>query len=203
MDRMIPFESIFMKAMDQSRAIDSNVQVPFHPGLYIDQSQPEGNVGRSQAMNTEYLDLGARDSMRRRNLDGMHGGEGGAVRAMPYYTPGSGKGYTYPSEPEQATETMNLSPVHVEGTNTEQAATQQGGMDEQRNAIEHVAQYGDIPQLLAALKAMASMEPGQQGNPVFQLDDIYKKSSALGGIPGTVAQYPKAGGMTRETEYFF
>ena len=47
------------------------------------------------------------------------------------------------------------------------------------------------------------MEPGGQGNPVFQLDAAYKQSSALGGLPGTVAQYPTAGGMTRETEYFF
>ena len=76
----------------------------------------------------------------------------------------------------------------------------QGGTDEQQNAIEQVAQYGDIPQLLEALKAMASMEPGQ-GNPVFQLDAAYKGSSALGGLPGTVAQYPTAGGMTRETDY--
>lgn len=189
MDRMIPFESIFMKAMDQSRAIDSNVKVPFHPGLYIDQSQPEGNVGRSQAMNTEYLDLGARDSMTGMNLGGMQGGEGGAARSMPYYVPGSGEGYTFQETPVAQP--------------SEPPAMQQGGVDEQQQAIKQVAQYGDIPQLLAALKAMASMEPGQQGNPVFQLDDIYKKSSALGGIPGTVAQYPKAGGMTRETEYFF
>ena len=76
----------------------------------------------------------------------------------------------------------------------------QGGVDEQQNAIEQVAQYGDIPKLLEALKAMASMEPGQ-GNPVFQLDAAYKGSSALGGLPGTVAQYPTAGGMTRETDY--
>lgn len=79
-----------------------------------------------------------------------------------------------------------------------------GGVDEQQKAaVEQVAQNGTIEQLLEALKAMASMEPGGQGNPVFQLDAEYKQSSALGGIPGTVAQYPKAGGMTRETEYFF
>ena len=202
MGTMIPYDSIFMKAMDQSKAIDSNVKPPFHPGLYVSTPQPEGNVGRAQAMNTEYFDLGARDAMAERNLGGMLGGEGGAVRSMPFYTPGSGEGYTFPSEPEQATETMNLSPVQVGGMNTEQPAPQQGGMDEQKNAIEQVAQYGDIPQLLEALKAMASMEPGQ-GNPVFQLDAAYKQSSALGGLPGTVAQYPTAGGMTRETEYFF
>ena len=88
---------------------------------------------------------------------------------------------------------------------TEQPVMQQeqsqGGVDEQRQAIEQVAQNGTIEQLLEALKDMASMEPGQQGNPVFQLDAAYKQSSALGGLPGTVAQYPTAGGMTRETEY--
>lgn len=68
--------------------------------------------------------------------------------------------------------------------------------------IEAVANgNGTIEQLLAALQDMASMQPGEQGNPVFQLDAMYKNSDAMTGIPGTVAQYPTAGGMTRETDY--
>lgn len=181
MDRMIPFESIFMKAMDQSNAIDSNVQVPFKPEPAITNPGENGRGGR-------------------------------------YYVPGSGS-YQSPSGfslegpvgyvpdgmriPEKTYDMDVAASVPAVEQPSEPPAMQQGGVDEQQRAIEQVAQYGDIPQLLAALKAMASMEPGQQGNPVFQLDDIYKKSSALGGIPGTVAQYPKAGGMTRETEYFF
>lgn len=164
---------------------------------YSETPLESGNPGPVAAMNTEYQDLDARYNLGQRQ-NGMLGGEGGVQRS---YVPETDMfrsalipGTTY--EPEQPTAKQ---PADAPA----QAQEQQGGTDEQRNAIEQVAKYGNIPQLLEALKAMASMEPGQQGNPVFQLDDIYKKSSALGGIPGTVAQYPKAGGMTRETEYFF
>jgi hypothetical protein len=75
--------------------------------------------------------------------------------------------------------------------------SQDAGIEQQKAEVEQVAQYGDIPQLLDALRKMASMEPGQGGNPVFQLDEMYKNSSATQGIPGTVAQYPTAGGITR------
>jgi hypothetical protein len=78
---------------------------------------------------------------------------------------------------------------------------QNSGLEEKEQQIEQVAQNGTIEQLLAALRDMASMQPGEHGNPVFQLDAMYKGSSALGGLPGTVAQYPTAGGMTRETDF--
>lgn len=192
MGTMIPLDSVFMKAMAQSRAMDSNVTPPFHPGLYKYGSQPEGDPGRVQAMNTEYMNLGARDAMLG-NQQGMMGGEGGAARAMPMYAPGSGDGYTFPAE---TVPQMNL------GEPSQQQAPQQdAGIEKQKEQVEQVAQYGDIPQLLDALRKMASMEPGQGGNPVFQLDEMYKNSSATQGIPGTVAQYPTAGGITRETDY--
>lgn len=192
MGTMIPLDSVFMKAMAQSRAMDSNVTPPFHPGLYKYVSQPEGDPGRVQAMNTEYMNLGARDAMLA-NSQGMLGGEGGAARAMPMYAPGSGDGYTFPAE---TVPQMNLGEP-----SQPQAPQQDAGIEQQKEEVEQVAQYGDIPQLLDALRKMASMEPGQGGNPVFQLDDMYKKSSATQGIPGTVAQYPTAGGITRETDY--
>ena len=72
--------------------------------------------------------------------------------------------------------------------------------DVQRQKVERMAN-GTIPQLLEALRMMASMEPGAPSNPVFQLDAQYKNSDAMTGIPGTVAQYPTAGGITRETDF--
>ena len=75
-------------------------------------------------------------------------------------------------------------------------------VEEEKALIENVVQGGTIQQLLDALRMMATMQPGQGGNPVFQLDAMYKESSALGGIPGTPAQYPSAGGVTRETEFY-
>ena len=75
-------------------------------------------------------------------------------------------------------------------------------VEEEKALIENVVQGGTIQQLLEALRMMATMQPGQGGNPVFQLDAMYKESSALGGIPGTPAQYPSAGGVTRETEFY-
>ena len=123
----------------------------------------------------------------------MMGGEGGAARAMPMYAPGSGEGYTFPAE---TVPQMNLGEP-----SQPQAPQQDAGIEKQNAEVEQVAQYGDIPQLLDALRKMASMEPGQGGNPVFQLDEMYKNSSATQGIPGTVAQYPTAGGITRETDY--
>ena len=74
--------------------------------------------------------------------------------------------------------------------------------DAERQKVEQLAN-GTIQQLLEALRMMASMEPGAPSNPVFQLDAQYKNSDAMRGIPGTVAQYPTAGGITRETEYRF
>lgn len=116
------------------------------------------------------------------------GGEGGEYRS---YVPAQdmtdihGRGEVPPttfgdSAPEQA----------HEGTDT----------DAQRQKVEQMAN-GTIPQLLEALRMMASMEPGAPSNPVFQLDAKYKDSNAMTGIPGTVAQYPTAGGITRETDF--
>ena len=76
------------------------------------------------------------------------------------------------------------------------------GVEEEKALIENMVQSGTIQQLLEALRTMATMQPGQGGNPVFNLDAAYKESSALGGIPGTPAQYPSAGGVTRETEFY-
>ena len=171
MAQMIPYDSIFMKAMDQSRAIDSNVKVPF-------------------ATEPSVLNLGEMGEGRRSYVPGT-----GSYPTPTGFTLDGPVGYVPQSMPEKTYDmdtAINGAPI--------EPAIQNGGTDEQQNAIEQVAQYGDIPQLLEALKAMASMEPGQ-GNPVFQLDAAYKGSSALGGLPGTVAQYPTAGGMTRETDY--
>lgn len=183
MGTMIPYDSIFMKAMDQSRAIDSNVKVPF-------------------ATEPSVLNLGEMGEGRRSYVPGA-----GSYPTPTGFTLDGPVGYVPQSMPnERMPEKTYDMDIAINGALREpvqnEPAPQQGGMDEQQNAIEQVAQYGDIPQLLEALKAMASMEPGQ-GNPVFQLDAAYKQSSALGGLPGTVAQYPTAGGMTRETEYFF
>lgn len=144
-----------------------------------------GNPGPVAAMNTEYQDLDARY-----NLGQSQGGEGGAQRS---YVPAQDSfniaqvpETTYGNE-EPAQEPQQ---VHTENVEAQQAQ------------IEAVANgNGTIEQLLEALRMMASMRPGDQVNPVFQLDAMYKNSDAMTGIPDTVAQYPTAGGMTRETYY--
>ena len=146
-----------------------------------------GNPGPVAAMNTEYQDLNARY-----NLGQSQGGEGGAQRS---YVP--------------MPDALNLALVPETTYGNEQPAPapepkQEAGdnLDAQKAQVEAVANgNGTIDQLLAALEEMASMQPGGQGNPVFQLDAIYKQSSPLNGIPGTVAQYPTAGMTTRETDY--
>ena len=150
------------------------------------ETQPEpGNPGPVAAMNTEYQDLDARY-----NLGQGQGGEGGAQRS---YVP--------------AQDAVNLAKVPETTYGNEQPAqepqqTPTENVEAQQAQIEAVANgNGTIEQLLEALRQMASMQPGEQGNPVFQLDAMYKNSDAMTGIPGTVAQYPTAGGMTRETDY--
>lgn len=150
------------------------------------ETQPEpGNPGPVAAMNTEYQDLDARY-----NLGQGQGGEGGAQRS---YVP--------------AQDAVNLAQVPGTTYVNEQPAQEQQqapteNVEAQQAQIEAVANgNGTIEQLLEALRQMASMQPGEQGNPVFQLDAMYKNSDAMTGIPGTVAQYPTAGGMTRETDY--
>lgn len=144
-----------------------------------------GNPGPVAAMNTEYQDLDARY-----NLGQGQGGEGGAQRS---YVP--------------AQDAVNLAQVPGTTYVNEQPAqepqqTPTENVEAQQAQIEAVANgNGTIEQLLEALRQMASMQPGEQGNPVFQLDAMYKNSDAMTGIPGTVAQYPTAGGMTRETDY--
>ncbi len=154
------------------------------------ETQPEpGNPGPVAAMNTEYQDLDARYNLGQRQ-DGMLGGEGGAQRS---YVP--------------AQDAVNLAQVPGTTYGSEQPAQEPqqaptGNVEAQQAQIEAVANgNGTIEQLLEALRQMASMQPGDQGNPVFQLDAMYKNSDAMTGIPGTVAQYPTAGGMTRETDY--
>jgi len=152
------------------------------------ETQPEpGNPGPVSAMNTEYQDLNARYNLGQRQ-NGMLGGEGGAQRS---YVP--------------MPDALNLARVPETTYEPEQPVAPQGteeNLDAQKAQVEAVANVsGTIEQLLAALQAMASMQPGDQGNPVFQLDARYKNSDAMTGIPGTVAQYPTAGGMTRETDY--
>lgn len=138
-----------------------------------------GNPGPVAAMNTEYQDLDARYNLGQRQ-DGMLGGEGGSQRS---YVP--------------AQDAVNL--AQVPGTTY---VNEQPAQEPQQAQNEAVANgNGTIDQLLEALRLMASMRPGEQGNPVFQLDAMYKNSDAMTGIPGTVAQYPTAGGMTRETDY--
>lgn len=156
---------------------------------YSDVPLEPGNPGPVAAMNTEYQDLDARYNLGQRQ-DGMLGGEGGAQRS---YVP--------------AQDAVNLAQVPGTTYGSEQPAQEPqqaptGNVEAQQAQIEAVANgNGTIEQLLAALQAMASMQPGDQGNPVFQLDAMYKNSDAMTGIPGTVAQYPTAGGMTRETDY--
>lgn len=150
------------------------------------ETQPEpGNPGPVSAMNTEYQDLDARY-----NLGHGQGGEGGAQRS---YVPAQDSvnlaqapGTTYVNE--------------LPAQEPQQSPTE--NVEAQQAQIEAVANgNGTIDRLLEALRQMASMQPGEQGNPVFQLDAMYKNSDAMTGIPGTVAQYPTAGGMTRETDY--
>lgn len=156
------------------------------------ETQPEpGNPGPVAAMNTEYQDLDARYNLGQRQ-DGMLGGEGGAQRS---YVP--------------AQDAVNLAQVPGTTYGSEQPSQEPqqaptGNVEAQQAQIEAVANgNGTIDKLLEALRQMASMKPGEQGNPVFQLDAMYKNSDAMTGIPGTVAQYPTAGGMTRETDYNF
>lgn len=72
-----------------------------------------------------------------------------------------------------------------------------------RSKVEAVV-HGNatVDDLLAALRMMASMEPDAPSNTVMQLDRKYNDSGAMTGIPGTVAQYPTSGGITRETEFY-
>lgn len=188
---MIPYDSMFMKAMDKSRAIDSNVTPPFHPGLYKYGEQPEGNPGPVAAMNTQYRDLNLGAARNPDTLGGAGGDMRSRVPSQDFMTP-------LQTMPEQVP-ADHPSPV----TATEPEPQGNGGdIEEQKAQVEAVANgNGTIEQLLAALQAMASMEHGGQGNPVFQLDAQYKNSDAMTGIPGTVAQYPTAGSMTRETDY--
>lgn len=85
-----------------------------------------------------------------------------------------------------------------------EATPESSSFEADRRKVEAVV-HGNatVDDLLAALRMMASMEPDAPSNPVFQLDAQYKGSDAMTGIPGTVAQYPSAGGITRETEYRF
>lgn len=148
-----------------------------------------GNPGPVAAMNTDYQDLDARYNLGQRQ-NGMLGGEGGAQRS---YVP--------------MPDALNLAKVpettygNEQPTPEPEQAGPDAGLEKKKDDIEKKAEYGTIDQLLEALRDMASMRPGEQGNPVFQLDAMYKNSDAMTGIPGTVAQYPTAGGMTRETDY--
>lgn len=180
---MIPYESVFMDAMRQSQMIDNGVKVPFAPEPAI------RNLG----------DMGAG---RRDYVPGA-----GSYPTPKGFTPDGPVGYVPESMPEK---TYDIGTAMNIGATTEESSApsgptaqeQGGGMDQQKTQVEELANgNGTIEQLLAALRDMASMQPGEQGNPVFQLDAMYKGSSALGGLPGTVAQYPTAGGMTRETDF--
>lgn len=85
-----------------------------------------------------------------------------------------------------------------------EATPESTSLESDRRKVESVVHgQATVDDLLAALRMMASMEPDAPSNPVMQLDRQYKGSDAMRGIPGTVAQYPTAGGMTRETEYRF
>ena len=85
-----------------------------------------------------------------------------------------------------------------------EATPESTALESDRRKVEAVAHgQATVDDLIAALRMMASMEPDSPSNPVMQLDRRYKGSDAMRGIPGTVAQYPTAGGMTRETEYRF
>lgn len=146
-----------------------------------------GNPGPVAAMNTEYQDLNARY-----NLGQSQGGEGGAQRS---YVP-MPDALNLARVPETTYGNEQPTPEHEPQQDAGES------IDAQKAQVEAVAnENGTIEQLLEALRQMASMQPGDQGNPVFQLDVQYKNSDAMTGIPGTVAQYPTAGGMTRETDY--
>lgn len=83
-----------------------------------------------------------------------------------------------------------------------EATPESDSLESDRRKVEaSVHGQATVDDLLAALRMMASMEPDAPSNPVMQLDRQYKGSDAMRGIPGTVAQYPTAGGITRETEY--
>lgn len=85
-----------------------------------------------------------------------------------------------------------------------EATPESTSFEADRRRVEAVVHgQATVDDLLAALRMMASMEPDAPSNPVMQLDMQYKGSDAMRGIPGTVAQYPTAGGITRETEYRF
>ena len=127
------------------------------------------------------------------------GGEGGNSRS---YIPGqdmAGVG-TRGTVPETTYELPEQSAL--EQPTGAPAPNAANDTDAERQKVEQLAN-GTIDQLLEALRMMASMEPGVPSNPVFLLDARYKESDAMTGIPGTVAQYPTAGGFTRETEYRF
>lgn len=155
-----------------------------------------GNPGPVAAMNTEYQDLDARYNLGQRQ-NGMLGGEGGAQRS---YVP-MPDALNLAKVPETTYGNEQLAPEPIAPTPEPQQDAGEN-LDAQKAQVEAVANgNGTIEQLLDALRQMASMQPGEQGNPVFQLDAMYKNSDAMTGIPGTVAQYPTAGGMTRETDY--
>lgn len=177
---MIPYDSVFMNAMRQSQMIDNGVKVPFAPEPAI------RNLG----------DMGAG---RRDYVPGA-----GSYPTPNGFTPDGPVGYVPESMPEKTYDigtAMNGAPQPSAPAPVPEQPAQNSGLEEKEQQIEQVAQNGTIEQLLAALRDMASMQPGDQGNPVFQLDAMYKNSDAMTGIPGTVAQYPTAGGMTRETDY--
>lgn len=161
---------------------------------YSDVPLEPGNPGPVSAMNTEYQDLDARYNLGQ-GQGGMLGGEGGTQRS---YVPEIDM-FRSALIPE-TTYDPNATPEPAPAPDLEQAGPD-AGLEKKKDDIEKKAEYGTIDQLLEALRDMASMQPGEQGNHVFQLDAMYKNSDAMTGIPGTVAQYPTAGGMTRETDY--
>ena len=155
-----------------------------------------GNPGPVAAMNTEYQDLDARYNLGQRQ-NGMLGGEGGAQRS---YVP-MPDALNLAKVPETTYGNEQPAPEPVAPASKPQQDAGEN-LDVQKAQVEAVANgNGTIEQLLDALRQMAYMQPGDQRNPVFQLDAMYKNSDAMTGIPGTVAQYPTAGGMTRETDY--
>lgn len=180
MDVMIPYESVFMDAMRQSKMIDNGVKVPFAPEPAI------RNLGDMGAGRRDYV-------------------PGAASYPTPKgFTPDGPVGYVPETMPEKTYDigtAMNGATQPADPAPAPEQPSQNSGLEEKEHQIEQVAQNGTIDQLLEALRAMASMQPGEPGNPVFQLDAMYKGSSALGGLPGTVAQYPAAGGTTRETDF--
>jgi len=165
-------------------------------GGYTLGSMPEGNPGRAMVMNT--------DPERMRMVEGSANSPysiGGASRTyVPEQDMFRSAGVAPTTLPEDTPQEVLGASPQPQAQMPEPQAHQ--GTEEQEAAIEAMVKEGSagIPQLLEALKAMASMGP--KGNPVFQFDAEYKNSSATGGVPGTVAQYPSAGGNTRETDYY-